>query len=153
MNMNQTFESAQKSLQSSAEKFTPEAMQEAFQPFMNTMKAWGELAQQQAQASQKALTETVEAFKNVKEPQAAMEIMGTFAQTLMEMTSKNMKDTVALSVSQFKGNVTSMEKTMPASEAMTSIANNMKDAASKMESSVETSVNEGAAAVKKARFS
>ncbi len=153
MNMNQTFESAQKSLQSSAEKFTPEAMQEAFQPFMNNMKAWGELAQQQAQASQKALTETVEAFKNVKEPQAAMEIMGTFAQTLMEMTSKNMKDTVALSVSQFKGNVTSMEKTMPASEAMTSIANNMKDAASKMESSVETSVNEGAAAVKKARFS
>ena len=153
MNMNQTFESAQKSLQSSAEKFTPEAMQEAFQPFMNNMKAWGELAQQQAQASQKALTETVKAFKNVKEPQAAMEIMGTFAQTLMEMTSKNMKDTVALSVSQFKGNVTSMEKTMPASEAMTSIANNMKDAASKMESSVETSVNEGAAAVKKARFS
>ena len=151
--MNQNFESAQKSIQSSAEKFTPEAMQEAFQPFMNNMKAWGELAQQQAQASQKALTETVEAFKNVKEPQAAMEIMGTFAQTLMEMTSKNMKDTVALSVSQFKGNVTSMEKTMPASEAMTSIANNMKDAASKMESSVETSVNEGAAAVKKARFS
>lgn len=153
MNMNQTFESAQKSIQSSAEKFTPEAMQEAFQPIMNNMKAWGELVQQQAQASQNAFTETFEAFKNVKEPQAAMEIMGTFAQTLMEMTSKNMKDTVALSVSQFKGTVTSMEKNLPASEAVTSIANNMKDAASKMESSVETSVNEGAAAVKKARFS
>lgn len=153
MNMNQNFESAQKSLQSSAEKFTPEAMQEAFQPIMNNMKAWGELVQQQAQASQSAFTETFEAIKNVKQPQAAMEIMGTFAQSLMEMTSKNMKDTVALSVSQFKGNVTSLEKNLPASQAVTSIANNMKEAASKMESSVETSVNEGAAAVKKARFS
>ena len=108
MNMNQTFESAQKSIQSSAEKFTPEAMQEAFQPMMNNMKAWGELVQQQAQASQAVVTETFEAFKNVKEPQAALEIMGTFAQNMMEITSKNLKETVALSVSQFKGNVDSM---------------------------------------------
>ena len=153
MNMNQTFESAQKSIQSSAEKFTPEAMQEAFQPMMNNMKAWGELVQQQAQASQAVVTETFEAFKNVKEPQAALEIMGTFAQNLVEMTSKNLKETVALSVSQFKGNVDSMQKNLPASDAVSSISNSMKDAASKMESNVETSVNEGAAAVKKARFS
>ena len=153
MNINQSFESVQKSIQSSTEKFTPEAMQEAFQPVMNNMKAWGELVQQQAQASQSALTETFEAFKNVKEPQAAMEIMGTFAQTMMEMTSKNMKDTVALSVSQFKGNVSSLEKTLPASEAVTSIANSMKDSATQMETSVESSVNEGAAAIKKVRVS
>ena len=153
MNMNQNFESAQKSIQSSAEKFTPEAMQEAFQPIMNNMKAWGELVQQQAQASQTVVTETFEAFKNVKEPQAALEIMGTFAQNLVEMTSKNLKETVALSVSQFKGNVDSMQKNLPASDAVSSISNSMKDAASKMESNVETSVNEGAAAVKKARFS
>ena len=151
--MNQNFESAQKSIQSSAEKFTPEAMQEAFQPIMNNMKAWGELVQQQAQASQTVVTETFEAFKNVKEPQAALEIMGTFAQNLVEMTSKNLKETVALSVSQFKGNVDSMQKNLPASDAVSSISNSMKDAASKMESNVETSVNEGAAAVKKARFS
>ena len=152
-NINQSLASVQKTFESNAAKFAPAAMQEAFQPMMDNAKAWGDLLQQQAQASQSAVAETFEAFKNVKEPQAAMEIMGTFAQTLLQLTSKNMKDTVALSVSQFKGNVTSMEKTMPASEAMTSIANNMKDAASKMESSVETSVNEGAAAVKKARFS
>ena len=151
MNMNQTFESAQKSIQSSAEKFTPEAMQEAFQPMMNNMKAWGELVQQQAQASQAVVTETFEAFKNVQEPQAALEIMGTFAQNMMEITSKNLKETVALSVSQFKGNVDSMQKNLPASDAVSSISNSMKDAASKMESNVETSVNEGAAAVKKAR--
>ena len=149
--MNQNFESAQKSIQSSAEKFTPEAMQEAFQPIMNNMKAWGELVQQQAQASQTVVTETFEAFKNVKEPQAALEIMGTFAQNLVEMTSKNLKETVALSVSQFKGNVDSMQKNLPASDAVTSIANSMKDSATQMETSVESSVNEGAAAVKKAR--
>ena len=153
MNMNQTFESAQKSIQSSAEKFTPEAMQEAFQPIMNNMKAWGELVQQQAQASQTVVTETFEAFKNVKEPQAALEIMGTFAQNLVEMTSKNLKETVALSVSQFKGNVDSMQKNLPASDAVTSIANSMKDSATQMETSVESSVNEGAAAIKKVRVS
>ena len=151
MNMNQTFESAQKSIQSSTEKFTPEAMQEAFQPIMNNMKAWGELVQQQAQASQTVVTETFEAFKNVKEPQAALEVMGTFAQNLVEMTSKNLKETVALSVSQFKGNVDSMQKNLPASDAVSSIANSMKDSATQLESSVESSVNEGAAAAKKAR--
>ena len=151
--MNQNFESAQKSIQSSAEKFTPEAMQEAFQPIMNNMKAWGELVQQQAQASQTVVTETFEAFKNVKEPQAALEIMGTFAQNLVEMTSKNLKETVALSVSQFKGNVDSMQKNLPASDAVTSIANSMKDSATQMETSVESSVNEGAAAIKKVRVS
>ena len=151
--MNQTFESAQKSIQSSAEKFTPEAMQEAFQPLMNNMKAWGELVQQQAQASQTVVTETFEAFKNVKEPQAALEIMGTFAQNMVEMTSKNLKETVALSVSQFKGNVDSMQKNLPASDAVTNMANSMKDSATQMESSVESSVNEGAAAIKKVRVS
>ena len=121
-------------------------------PLAVSAKAWGDLLQQQAQASQSAVAETFEAFKNVKEPQAAMEIMGTFAQTLLQLTSKNMKDTVALSVSQFKGNVSSLEKTLPASEAVTSIANSMKDSASQMESTVESSVNEGVAAAKKARF-
>lgn len=72
---------------------------------------------------------------------------------MVEITSKNLKETVALSVSQFKGNVDSMQKNLPASDAVSSISNSMKDAASKMESNVETSVNEGAAAVKKARFS
>ena len=153
MNFNQNYESAQKSLQSSAEQFTPEAMQQAFQPMMDNMKAWGELIQQQAQESQNVITETFEAFKNVKEPQAALEIMGTFAQNLVSLTSKNMKDTVALSVAQFQGNVDSMQKNLPASDAVSSIANSMKDSASKMQSSMESSVNEGYTAVKKARTS
>ena len=152
-NINQSLASVQKTFESNAAKFAPATMQEAFQPMMDNAKAWGDLLQQQAQASQSAVAETFEAFKNVKEPQAAMEIMGTFAQTLLQLTSKNMKDTVALSVSQFKGNVSSLEKTLPASEAVTSIANSMKDSATQMETSVESSVNEGAAAIKKVRVS
>ena len=151
MNMNQTFESAQKSIQASAEKFTPAALQESLQPVMGNAKAWGELLQEQAQASQKVVTETFEAFKNVKEPQAAFAVMTSFSENLMALASKNIKSTVALSVAQFKGNVSSMEKNLPASDAVTSIANSMKDSASKMESSVESSVNEGAAAIKKVR--
>ena len=152
MNINQTFESVQKTIKSSAEKFAPEAIQEAFQPMMSNVTAWGDLIQEQAQASQSVLAETMEAFKNVKEPKAAFDVMSTFTESLMALTSKNIKDTVALSVAQFKGNVTSLEKNLPASDAMTSIANSMKDSASKMESSMESSVNDGAAAVKKARF-
>ena len=151
MNMNQNFESAQKSIQSSAEKFTPEAMQEAFQPIMNNMKAWGELVQQQAQESQNVANETFEAFKNVKEPQAVVDVMSQFGKSLLALTSKNFKDTVALSVAQFKGNVSSLEKNLPASEALTSIANTMKDSATQMETSVESSVNDSVAAAKKAR--
>ena len=79
--------------------------------------------------------------------------MGTFAQNLVSLTSKNMKDTVALSVAQFQGNVDSMQKNLPASDAVTNIANSMKDSASKMQSSMESSVNEGYTAVKKARIS
>lgn len=148
---NKSFESVKKTIKSSAEKFTPAATQEAFQPMMDNLKAWGDLVQEQAQASQAAVTETFEAFKTIKEPQAAFDVMSAFAENLMAMTAKNIKDAVALSVEQFKGNVTSLEKNLPASDAVTSIANGMKDAASKMESSVESSVNDGAAAVKKAR--
>ena len=151
MNMNKSFESAQKSIQASAEKFTPAAIQESLQPVIGNVKAWGDLIQQQAQASQNAVAETFEAFKSVKEPQAAFDVLSTFGQNLVALTSKNIKDTVSLSVAQFKGNVTSMEKNLPASDAVTSIANSMKDSASKMETSVESSVNEGAAAMKKVR--
>ena len=148
---NKSFESAQKTIKSSAEKFTPAAAQEAFQPMADNLKAWGDLVQEQAQASQAAVTETFEAFKSIKEPKAAFDIMSAFSEKLMAMTAQNFQDAIALSVAQFNGNVESLVKNLPASDAVTSIANGMKDAASKMESSVGSAVNDGAAAVKKAR--
>ncbi|MDQ3059994.1 MAG: hypothetical protein M3R45_10795 [Pseudomonadota bacterium] len=151
MSINQSFESAKKTMKSNAEKFGPGAAQEAFQPVMENMKAWGDLVQEQAQASQAAVAQTFEAFKNIKEPQAAFEVMSAFAQNLTAMFAKNIKDAVALSVAQFKGNVGALENTLPASDAVTQIANGLKDAASKMENSMESAVNDGAAAIKKAR--
>ncbi len=151
MNINQSFDSVQKNIQASAEKFTPAAMQEALQPMMSNMKAWNDLIQGQAQASQNVATETLEALKNVKEPQAAIAAMSALSENFMAMTSKNIKDTVALSMAQFKDNVASLEKSLPASDALTSLANSLKDSASKMESSVESSVNMGTAAIKTAR--
>jgi hypothetical protein len=151
MSITKSFESAEKTMKSSAEKFTPAAAQEAFQPMMENMKAWGDLVQEQAQASQSAVAETFEAFKNIKEPQAAFDAMSAFAENLTAMFAKNIKDAIALSVAQFKGNVGALENNLPASESVTKIANGLKDAASKMEYSVGSAVNEGTAAVKKAR--
>ena len=151
MTINKSFKSAEKTMKSSAEKFTPAAAQEAFQPMMENLQAWGELVQEQAQASQAAVAETFEAFKGIKEPQAAFDVMSAFTQNITAMFAKNIKDAVALSVAQFKGNVGMLENNLPASEAVTHIANGLKDAASKMEDSVESAVNDGSAAVKKAR--
>lgn len=148
---NKSYESAEKTMKSNAEKFTPAAAQEAFQPMMDNLKAWGDLIQEQTQASQAAVTETFEAFKDIKEPQAAFNAMSAFAENITAMFTKNIKDAVALSVAQFKGNVASLENNLPASEAVTHIANGLKDAASKMEDSVGSAVNDGTAAVKKAR--
>ncbi len=148
---NKSYEAAEKAMKSNAGKFTPAAAQEAFQPMMDNLKAWGDLIQEQTQASQAAVTETFEAFKDIKEPQAAFNAMSAFAENITAMFAKNIKDAVALSVAQFKGNVASLENNLPASEAVTHIANGLKDAASKMEDSVGSAVNDGTAAVKKAR--
>jgi hypothetical protein len=151
MSNDKSFESAAKTMKSNAEKFSPAGTQEVFQPMMDNFNAWGDLVQEQAQASQAAVAETFEAFKGIKEPQAAFDVMTAFAKNVMAMASKNVKDAVALSMAQFKGNVTSLEKNFPASAAFTGIANGLKDAASSMENSLDSAVNDGAAAVKKAR--
>jgi hypothetical protein len=151
MSNDKSFESAVKTMKSSAEKFSPAAAQEAFQPIMDNFKAWGDLVQEQAQASQAAVAETFEAFKGIKEPKAAFDVMTEFTQNAVARASKNIKDVVALSMAQFKGNVSSLEKNMPASEAFTSIANGLKEAASTVENSMDSAVNDGAAVVKKAR--
>jgi hypothetical protein len=151
MSIHKSLESAQKTMKSSAEKFTHGADQEAFQPMMENIKAWGDLVQEQAQASQAAVAKTLEAFKDIKEPQAVFEAMSAFAENITAMFAKNIKDAVALSVAQFKGNVGALENNLPASESVTKIANGLKNAASKMEDSVGSAVNDGTAAAKKAR--
>ena len=148
---NTSFESIAKTMKENAEKFNPAASQEAFKPVMDQLKAWGDLAQKQAQVAQAAVAETVESFKNIKEPKAAFEAMKTSAENSVAMASQNLKDVTALGFAQFQSSIDALQKAHPAPEAFASMAKGLKDAASTAENALESVMKNGAAAVKKAR--
>ena len=148
---NTSFESIAKTMKENAEKLNPAASQEAFKPVMEQLKAWGDLAQKQAQVAQAAVAETVESFKSVKEPQAAFEAMKASAENGIAMATQNLKDVTALGFAQFHTSVDALQKAHPAPEAFASVGKGLKDVASKMENALESTMKNGAAAVKKAR--
>lgn len=148
---NTPFESAAKTLKANAEKFNPAAAQDALKPVMENLKAWGDLAQKQAEVVQAAVAESFESFKSIKEPQAAFEVMKASADKVMAMAAKNIKEVTALSVAQFNSSVDALEKAHPAPEAFAGVAKGLKDAASTVENALESAMKKGAAAVKKAR--
>lgn len=148
---NTSFESIAKTMKENAEKLNPAASQEAFKPVMEQLKAWGDLAQKQAQVAQTAIAETVESFKSVKEPQAAFEAMKASAENGIAMATQNLKDVTALGFAQFHTSVDALQKAHPAPEAFASVGKGLKDVASKMENALESTMKNGAAAVKKAR--
>lgn len=148
---NSSFESIAKTLKENAEKFNPAASQEAFKPMMDNLKAWGDLAQKQAQAAQASVTETVESFKSIKEPKAAFEVMKASAENGLAIATQNLKDVAALGFAQFHSSVDALEKAHPAPEAFATVGKGLKDAATKLETALETTMKNGAAAVKKAR--
>ena len=150
---NTAFESTAKAIQANAEKFNPASAQEALKPVMESLKAWGDLAQKQAQAAQAAVAETVESFKSIKEPQAAFEALKASAENALAMAAKNVKDATALSVAQFNTSVDSLEKTSPAPEAFAGVAKGLKAAASTMENALQAAMKNGAAAPKVSRAS
>ena len=150
---NNPFEAAAKTMKDSAEKFKPAAAQEAFKPVMDHLKAWGDLAQKQAQAAQASMAETVESFKSVKEPQAAFEAMKASAENSIAIATKNLKDVTALGVAQFNSSVDALEKAHPAPEVFANVGKSLKTAASSMETALESAMKNGVAAVKKARNS
>lgn len=150
---NTPFEAAAKTMKENAEKFNPAAAQEAFKPVMDHLKAWGDLAQKQAQAAQASIAETVESFKSVKEPQAAFEAMKASAENSIAIATKNLKDVTALGVAQFNSSVDAIEKAHPAPEVFANVGKNLKAAASTMETALESAMKSGADAVKKARNS
>lgn len=148
---NTSFESIAKTMKENAEKFNPAASQEAFKPVMEQLKAWGDLAQKQAQVAQAAVAETVESFKNIKEPKAAFEAMKASAESSVAMASQNLKDVTALGFAQFQTSIDALQKAHPAPEAFASMAKGLKDAAATAENALESAMKNGAAAVKKAR--
>lgn len=146
---NTSFESLAKTMKENAEKFNPAASQEAFKPALEQLKAWGDLAQKQAQVAQASVAETLEAFKGIKEPQAAFEALKVSAEKSLAIATQNLKDVSALGFSQFHSNVEAIEKAHPAPEAFAPVGKGLKDAATKVETALETAIKTGTAAVKK----
>jgi hypothetical protein len=144
---NTPFEAIAKTMQDSAPKMNPAAVQEALKPVQDNLKAWAELAQAQAKEAQAALTESVESIKSAKDPQAAFEVFKASAEASIAMFTKNLKAATSLSVGQFHSSVDAIEKAHPAPEAFASVAKNLKAAASTAESTLETALEKGAAAV------
>ena len=150
MTNNTAFADIAKTMQENMKKFNPAAAQDALKPVMDNLKAWGDLAQKQAQAAQASMTQTMEAFKGVKEPQAAFEAMKASAETSMALAAQNLKEVTALGVAQFTTSVDAIEKAHPAPQAIAGLTKGMKDAAAKIETSLESALNNGSAAIKKA---
>ncbi|MCF8207953.1 MAG: hypothetical protein K9K38_00870 [Rhodoferax sp.] len=141
---NTPFEAIAKTISESAPKITPAAVQDAIKPAQDNLKAWADLAQNQAKEAQAALLETVESIKGAKDPQAAFEVFKASAEAGMAMFAKNLKEATSLSVGQFHGTVDAIEKAHPAPEAFAAVAQNLKSAASTAESTLDSALEKGA---------
>lgn len=144
---NTPFEAIAKTMSEAAPKMNPAAVQEALKPVQDNLKAWADLAQNQAKEAQTVLTEAVESIKSAKDPQAAFEVMKSSAEAGMAMFAKNLKAATSLSVGQFHSSVDAIEKAHPAPEAFASVAKNLKAAVSTAESNFESAMEKGASAV------
>jgi DNA-binding LytR/AlgR family response regulator len=141
---NTPFESIAKTMSENAPKFNPAAMQEALKPAQENLKAWADLAQNQAKEAQAALLETVESIQGAKDPQAAFEMLKASAEAGMAMFAKNLKEATSLSVGQFHDTVDAIEKAHPAPEAFAVVAKNLKAAAVTAENSLDSALEKGA---------
>lgn len=147
---NNPFESFTKSMSVSAPTFDPAAMQDSMKLVQDNLKAWSDLAQSQAQATQAAIASTMESFKSVKEPQAALEVMKTSAETNMALATKNLKAATALSIEQFNASLEAIEKAHPAPEAFAGMAKGLKAAVAAAEQALDAALSNSAMAVAKA---
>jgi len=141
---NTPFEAIAKTMSESAPKFNPTALQDAIKPAQDNLKAWADLAQNQAKEAQAALTETAESIKGIKDPQAAFEIMKASAEAGMAMFAKNLKEATSLSVGQFHSTVDAIEKAHPAPETFAAVAKGLKSAASTAENTLDSALEKGA---------
>jgi hypothetical protein len=142
---NTPFEAIAKTMSESAPKFNAASMQDAIKPAQENLKAWADLAQNQAKEAQAAIAETMESIKGIKDPQAAFEIMKASSEAGMAMFAKNLKEATSLSVGQFHSTVDAVEKAHPAPEAFAPVAKNLKAAATTAESTLDSVLEKGAA--------
>lgn len=143
---NTPFEAIAKTISESAPKFNAASIQDAVKPAQENLRAWADLAQNQAKEAQAAIAETMASIKEIKDPQAAFEIMKASSEAGMAMFAKNLKEATSLSVGQFHSTVDAVEKAHPAPEAFAAVAKNLKAAATTAESTLESAMEKGAQA-------
>lgn len=137
------FEAIAKTMTESIPQFSPAAMQDAIKPIQDNLKAWADLAQSQAKEAQAIFEESAESMKSVKDPQAALGAFKAASEAGMALSAKNLKEATSLSVTQFQAAVDAIEKNHPAPEAFAEIAKNLKAAASTVESTLVTALDNG----------
>ena len=142
---NTPFEAIAKTMTENAPKFNADAVQDAIKPMQDNLKAWADLAQSQAKETQAVLTQTVESIKGAKDPQSAFELMKASAEAGMALFAKNLKAATSLSVGQFHSGVDAVEKVHPAPEVFSTVAKNLKAAATSVESTLDSALEKGAA--------
>jgi hypothetical protein len=157
MTMNNPFEAITKTMMNAVGKLSSDQAQGTAKQMMDGLRDWGDLVQSQAQAIQAVTVETVEEFKNVKEPLAAMEAVKSHVQRSIALTAKHLQETTALSIEQFNTGVDLLQERHPTPDAFSPVAQGMKRAASAIESGLLAALNASAeatgttAAAKKSR--
>jgi len=143
---NNPFEAIAKSMMNVPGKLSSDEAQGAAKQMMDSLRAWGDLVQSQAQAVQMASMETVEDFKSVRDPMAAVEALKESVQRSIALTTKHLQETTALSIEQFNASVDLLQEHHPMPDAFSPVAHGMKLAASAIESGVLAALNTGAEA-------
>jgi hypothetical protein len=140
---NNPFESVTKAMMGAGGKFTSDEAQAAAKQMMDSLRAWGDLAQSQAKAVQAASMETVEDLKAVREPLAALEAFKANAQKAVALTAKHLQEVTALGIEQFNTSVDLLQERHPAPDTFSPVAHGMKLTASAMESAILAALNSG----------
>lgn len=148
---NNPFESFTKALLDGAGKFSTDEAQGAAKDMMDSLRAWGDLVQSQAQAAQAATLESVEEFKSAKDPMAAVEAFKTNTQRMVALSAKHLQEATSLSVEQFSAGVDLLQQRHPMPDAFAPVAQGMKSAASAIEGKILATLHAGAGAAKKPR--
>ncbi|MCF8157524.1 MAG: hypothetical protein K9K35_16085 [Rhodoferax sp.] len=140
---NNPFESAAKALLNGAGKLSSDDAQSAAKEMMDSLRAWGDLVQTQAQAAQVASVEAVEDFKSVRDPMAAFEAFRSNTQKMLALSATHLQETMALSIEQFNAGVDLLQERHPTPDAFAPVAQGMKKAASAVESGMLAALNTG----------
>ncbi len=140
---NNPFESVTKALLNGAGKLSSDDAQGAAKEMVESLRAWGDLVQTQAQSAQAASVEAVEEFKAVRDPLGAVEAFKTNTQKMLALTAIHLQEALALSIEQFNAGVDLLQERHPTPDVFAPVAHGMKKAAAALESGVLATLNSG----------